>query len=303
MKDLLIVSHISLDYITTPASHQMRVLGGPPYYTGFTARSFNLEVSIASKIGKDFPEEYMQEFKRAGLDVKYVKKTLLAGTTSYWIIYPEKGERSLIVTGTCLPIKPEELPEEQFKCIHVSPICSELPKATMDAITSRRGSLLILDPQGFTRSFSYDGIAYSMAWGGIVEELSKFHVVKASEAEWLTLFSCSSVREALEASWRKGVSCAIATRGSRGVYAMIEGSLYDIPAFPVEAQHTTGAGDVFVGCLVPSLIKGEDVLWAISLACAGTSLFLEGIPLLQIGQMENSMEERARKIHNSIKRL
>ncbi len=65
----------------------------------------------------------------------------------------------------------------------------------------------------------------------------------------------------------------VVTRGSRGASAYLpDGGTIDVPALPVEAVDTTGAGDTFVGVLAASLDRGRDFPESLRRASAAAGL-------------------------------
>jgi ribokinase len=75
-----------------------------------------------------------------------------------------------------------------------------------------------------------------------------------------------------------GAGAVVVTLGSGGVEIHRRGgAVAVVPAFPVEAVDTTGAGDVFSGALAWSLASGESLDAAVELACAAAALSTTGI--------------------------
>src|SRR5262245_5961635 len=52
-----IASHIVLDTIKGANGSTAESIGGPPCYCGVTSRRFGFDVSLATRVGKDFPQE------------------------------------------------------------------------------------------------------------------------------------------------------------------------------------------------------------------------------------------------------
>ena len=64
----------------------------------------------------------------------------------------------------------------------------------------------------------------------------------------------------------------MATVGSDGVIAVIDGKIKYFPAFHVQAVDTTGAGDVFHGAFLVAWLEGKQVSECIRFACAVSAL-------------------------------
>src|SRR5688500_18638021 len=76
--------------------------------------------------------------------------------------------------------------------------------------------------------------------------------------------------------WHGGMPCV--TLGPRGAMLLDVDRLHHAPAFNVEAIDTTGAGDVFRGGLIYSLLRGDppEVMLRFANAAAAISCTREG---------------------------
>lgn len=85
------------------------------------------------------------------------------------------------------------------------------------------------------------------------------------------------------------------TRGEHGSMLLAGDRLYEVPAFPVTAVDTTGAGDIFRAGLIYAMLRGEPperlLLWgnaAAALACTRRGA-MDSVPLLeQVQQLVGS---------------
>jgi len=82
-----------------------------------------------------------------------------------------------------------------------------------------------------------------------------------------------------------GMLCV--TLGARGSMLLVGEELYEAPAFQVDAVDTTGAGDVFRGALIYSLLRGDAPAVMLRFANAAAALSctrdgaMAGVPNLQ----------------------
>jgi len=62
------------------------------------------------------------------------------------------------------------------------------------------------------------------------------------------------------------------SRGARGAWYLSDGGCGEVPAFPVAAVDTTGAGDAFTAGLAVALGEGVPLPEAVRFACAAAAL-------------------------------
>jgi ribokinase len=79
-----------------------------------------------------------------------------------------------------------------------------------------------------------------------------------------------TVVRAIQERW--AVPNIVMTRGAAGVFALCEGRIFDLPAFPVEAVDSTGAGDAFSAALVVARCRGADWCDALEFASAAGAI-------------------------------
>lgn len=121
-------------------------------------------------------------------------------------------------------------------------------------------------------------IATAVAAARVARAAEAIVIVNASPAgarphELLALSESADVvvvNEAEAREWHWPVPHLVITRGSRGASYLGRDERFDIPAPPVEAIDTTGAGDVFAGVLAAAWLDGHEQ--ALRRACAAGAL-------------------------------
>jgi len=276
--DLVTVGHFAIDYIMYKAERKTRpkpTLGGPPTFVSLAAKKMGVKVSVISKVGGDFPNEYYTWLINEGIDLSMLRRVKSAFTTRYMLIYDSKGKRQLILNARAPAIKPAEIPESlSSKAIHVSPIAGEVSYEVMKRL-QRHSNLLSLDPQGFLRRFDEDGKVHlgKLDDPKIFEEIDIF---KASKSEIEAATEESDLLRAIRRVHSLGVRIVIVTRGSRGAILSLSGKLYRIPTAKSKVvADTTGAGDAFIGAFLAEYVKGEDPIWSSCVGSASASYVIE----------------------------
>ena len=100
-------------------------------------------------------------------------------------------------------------------------------------------------------------------------------VVNEVEAEFLTGNKVTTQKEIEAAATSllgKGTETVIITLGKEGSYIATRDYREKIPAFRVEAQDTTAAGDVYCGSLCVALVEGKSLAEAVKFAGAAAAI-------------------------------
>jgi sugar/nucleoside kinase (ribokinase family) len=90
----------------------------------------------------------------------------------------------------------------------------------------------------------------------LVETLREVDLFFPNEVELRGITGTGDVREAL-LRLENGRTRTVAKLGARGAAALVDGALLDVPAYPVEAVDTTGAGDSFDAGFLHAWIAGR----------------------------------------------
>jgi len=296
MFDLVIVGHFSIDLIMSPKILAPTIaLGGPPTYVSVAARRLNSRVSVISKVGEDFPSDYISWLKAKKVDVSGLKIIKGASTTSFFLRYKNE-KRRLQLKSQAPPILPEDIPASiRTKAIHVAPIANEL---SLDVIKKLRTltNILSLDPQGFLRKFDKLGNAKLKKWDGS-EALEQIDVYKSSLKEIQILTGLANLRAAMKKIRDAGPKIVLVTKGIKGSMLFFEERFHDIPSCkPKIIMDPTGAGDTFIGAFLAEYVKGRDPFWCACVGSAASSFVVEGVGPAVFGGREE-VYERADKIY------
>ena len=83
MSKLLIVGTVAFDAIETPFGQTDKILGGAATFIGLAAAQFNIDTSIVSVVGDDFPQKYLDLLSNRNIDISGVK-IVKGGKTFFW---------------------------------------------------------------------------------------------------------------------------------------------------------------------------------------------------------------------------
>ncbi len=277
MFDIVTVGHFSIDYIDLNNGLLHKSLGGPPTYVSLAALALDSRVSVISKVGNDFPEEYARWLRELGIDLSLVKRVSNSRTTSYLLKYVSGG-RKLRLLNRGPPIEADDIPENlKTEIIHVAPITGEI---TENAIIKARDlcEIFSLDPQGLVRQFNKEG------WTKLVPPKNKkifslFDVLKSSELEACVITGVSHPERIVRKLHEFGINLVIITMGEKGLLLSQKNrELYWIPSCISErVKDTTGAGDTFIGAFLSEFQRGKDPIWCGCIGSAAASISVENV--------------------------
>jgi len=288
MFDLITAGHFTIDLIFSPkiASPQP-ILGGPPTYVSLAARTLDAKVSVISKVGGDFPNEYIAWLNANGVDLSGLKLAKDASSTSFILKY-KNGERRLQLRSRAPRIFQEDIPKPlRARAIHVAPVANELSSDVVNQLQTLT-DILSLDPQGFVRRFDEKGNVRLMRWED-PQILEKIDIYKSSFDEIRMVTGLTDLRLAMEKIQDHGVKVVIVTKGMKGSTLFFEGRFCDVPACrPRIVQDPTGTGDAFIGAFLAEYIRGKDPAWCACVGSAAASFVIEGVGPAVFGEKKET---------------
>lgn len=299
MFDLVTVGHFAVDLITSPEiSTPKPTLGGAPTYVSLTAKKLGATVSVVSKVGEDFPDEYLRFLKANAVDLSGLRKVEGASTTKFVLKY-ENSERKLQIKIQAPPITIQDVPASlSAKAVHVAPIAHEISPEVIQKLETST-NILSLDPQGFVRRFDGRGNVRLGRWSDPVV-LRRINVYKSSENEIKAATGQTNLHSAMKSIYKKGVGIIIATRGVIGSELLFEGRFYALPACkPRVFKDPTGAGDAFIGAFLAEYVRGKAPVWCACVGSVAASFVLESVGPTVFGEREETYS-RAEDIYDRV---
>ncbi|MEW6037038.1 MAG: PfkB family carbohydrate kinase [Pseudomonadota bacterium] len=254
--DVLCVGHASFDLVFTVPHHPaadekifadalLACGGGPAANAAVTVARLGLKAGFAGYLGTDlYGERHLEELVEAGIDTGAVVRGSSPTPLSAVLVKPD-GKRALVnYKGDTRPLPPQAFlpPATSASCILFDGHEPELSEPAL-AWGRSHGSVTILDAGSL-----HIGTEWLMFRVGHLVASEKF------AAQWL---GKDDPEQALPALAERA-PCVVITLGERGLIWRRGAESGRLPAFPVEAVDTTGAGDVFHGAYAAGLAAGMD---------------------------------------------
>ena len=244
------------DFIMTP--------GGKGANQAVAAAKLGAEVYFIARLGEDvFAEQSLNNFKKEGVNTKYVIQTKEAPSGVALITVDDAGNNVIVVApGANQMLSPEDVKGAESDIISSGVLVAQLevPLETVEfaaQLANESGVLFILDPAPAQK---------------LSPELLKMVDVltpNETEAQILTDIevkdedsACTAAKKLLE----YGVKSVILTMGARGFLLAENDRMKFVPAVKVNAVDATAAGDAFTGSLAVGLAQGKTLADAASFA-------------------------------------
>lgn len=293
-----IASHIVLDTIKSADGSVAESIGGPPCYCGITARRFGFDVSLATRVGTDFPQEMHKLLRDSGI-ILSDRQVADAPTTRFSLI-SEGGSRRLVLSSKCDTLTAGEIRDMKVDCWLASPVIDEVPPDVLAAIKQNRGKkdFLMLDPQGYMRIVGSEG---RVALKDRLDlDLSGITAVKVDSQEMSALTGGLQGLEGMQSLQSRGVEFVVSTE-QRIIHLLYEKTHYWIKMRDIDTSDSTGAGDILCAAFCCAYMKEKDPLWAICFGAGAVRAALETkeFGLAKIPQM-SKIEQSASYFYNTV---
>lgn len=238
--------------------------GGAPANFLAAASKMGLDTALIAKVGKDtFGEQLVAILNKMAVDTRYILIDDSVFTTLAFVTLDQNGDRSFSFSrkpGADRMLQVDEVDVnliDKAKLIHfgtVSMTHNPSRQATRYFIqqAKNKNKLISFDPN--LREPLWDNLVEAkeeMIWG-----ITQANIVKISKEEVAFLWDCDEVQGAEILTQQYGCKLAFITLGNEGCYystKSIRGRFTNLPK--VKVKDTTGAGDIFGGTAIASLLK------------------------------------------------
>jgi sugar/nucleoside kinase (ribokinase family) len=234
--DYLVIGHIATDL--TPDGPR---LGGSAAYGALTARALGLRVGIVTALRADTDLTPL-----AGVPVVAIPS---AQNSTFENRAGADGRRQTLHQSAA-SLSLEHVPSlwRTASIIHLAPIADELDA---DMAAGLRPSLLGVTPQGWMRQWDDRGVVRARPW------LNAADILPHAGAVVLSMEDAGHDLESIERLAQQArVLCV--TEGAAGSVVYWHGDRRHLPAPPITAVDSTGAGDIFAAAFFTRLLSTRD---------------------------------------------
>jgi sulfofructose kinase len=245
-----------------------RLLGGQVATTLATCAGFGLRTRYAGTFGNDDHGRLIRsELEQRGIDTSFASVRYAANRHAVILVDQRTGERTIVwQRDPALTLQPEQVTSDMLdgaRLLHVDNVDED---AAVAAARLARGAGLIVTTDIDQVSERTPELVAAATFPILAERVPGALTGEADPVR------------ALRAMRRQHDGMLCVTLGTRGSMLLDGDELYHAPAFRVHAVDSTGAGDVFRGALIASLLRGDapETMLRFANAAAALSCTREG---------------------------
>ncbi len=246
-RSLLITGSIALDTVKTPVEEHHDLLGGSASYAAIAA-SFFTPVHVVGIVGSDFPEPYLDLYRKHGVDLDGLQ--IADGKTFRWSGEYEwdlNKRRTLSIALNVFETFQPKLPTHYRTTPYVF-LANISPQLQMHVLAQvERPKFIVADTMDLWIETQRDALR---------ELLRKIDCLILNESEARELMKETSLVKAGRAILKLGPKYVCIKKGEHGCLLFGADLFFSAPAYPLEDIHDpTGAGDCFAGAFTGYIAK------------------------------------------------
>lgn len=242
MSKLVIVGTVAFDAIETPFGKTDKILGGAATFIGLSASQFNVDASIVSIVGGDFPQEYLDLLSNRNIDVSGIE-IVKEGKTFFWSgkYHNDMNSRDTLVTELNVLADFNPIVPKNYKDAEVVMLGNLHPLVQLGVLEQMetKPKMVILDTMNFWMDCALDDL---------YKVIKRVDVITINDEEARQLTGEYSLVVAARKIHEMGPKYVVIKKGEHGALLFYNEHIFYAPALPLEEVFDpTGAGDTFAG--------------------------------------------------------
>ncbi len=253
MSKLVIVGTVAFDAIETPFGKTDKILGGAATYIGLSASYFNVDATLVSVVGGDFPKKHLDLLSSKNLDISGIE-IVNNGKTFFWSgrYHNDMNSRDTLVTelntlADFTPVVPIDYKDADVVMLgNLHPL---VQASVLDQMT-KKPKLVVLDTMNFWMDCALDDL---------LQVIKRIDVITINDEEARQLTGEYALPVAAKKIHEMGPEYVVIKKGEHGALLFNNDNIFYAPALPLnEVFDPTGAGDTFAGGFTGYLAKTQD---------------------------------------------
>jgi len=329
----VVAGNLNRSTILTPdGQSHVDVPGGALLYAGCGLALWEGGIGLVARVGEDYPRRWIEEMEERGFDCRGIHILPQEVDLRYFVSYLEPdapqtespvaqfSKLGLSYPRTLLgyqsrPPQPDSrtqpnilttrltnIPEDYLDvtAIHLGPMDYMSHSMLPSFFKHGRDCTITLDPG--------EGYMSSVFWDDIPKIVREVNVFITSEKKLKNLFQGRSVDlwEMAETIAGYGCEIVVVTRKTQGqmVYERVSKKKWTLPAYPVQPNDPTGAGDAFCGGYLAGLRTTYSAVEAALYGNISASFAVEGVnPFYGLDALHGLAEARRESMRGKIRKV
>jgi sugar/nucleoside kinase (ribokinase family) len=250
-QSLGVIGHLAKDEIVHPDLGLRTLPGGSAAAVATASVQLGIRTSIHSKVGKDYPSEWLSVLDNLGVDISKVEVSEEKETLKVKIIYDENGETELIecsdVVSESLNIK--TLPRTDS--VHICPIQPPEQRELVQKLKGHCDILSISFSEYFIKDYNKEGFFDDSS-------LKDVDILFANDKVAHALTREDKPEDAASKLHSKDVDVVAITLGKNGSLVFDGKEVHTIAAMEVPVIDPTGGGDSYIGGFLGEYLISKD---------------------------------------------
>lgn len=253
MNKLVIVGTVAFDAIETPFGKTDKILGGAATFIGLAASQFEVDSSIISVVGGDFPEKHLNLLSGKNIDISGIE-IIKEGKTFFWsgLYHNDMNSRDTLATELNVLADFNPRVPKDYRDANVVMLGNLHPLVQLSVIEqmTSKPDMIVLD----TMNFWMDN-----ALEDLLKVLKHIDVITINDEEARQLSGEYSLVVAARKIHEMGPKYVVIKKGEHGAFLFHNDNVFFAPALPLEEVFDpTGAGDSFAGGFSGYLAATQD---------------------------------------------
>jgi sugar/nucleoside kinase (ribokinase family) len=249
---LAVIGHLAIDTIVHPDFQLENVPGGSSAAVATASVQLGIDCAIQSKIGSDFPREWLSVLDSLGIDISSIEISKKEKSLKIKMIYHKDWELDKIEISNKMKdgLKVQAMPRTE--AVHICPAPCEEQMELIRALRKKSEILSINFSEYYKNDYKEKDFFNSIDWNDI-------DLVFLNEKEAKAMTSEKNPEKMAKKFLDSGTDLVSITMGKRGVLVLNENEMIRAGAQDVKVIDTTGCGDSFIGGFLGEYLKSRNV--------------------------------------------
>ena len=253
MSKIIVVGTLAFDTIETPFGRVERVIGGSAPFASLAAKTKNVECSVVSIVGNDFPKSYLDLLVSKGIDISEVQIEK-DGKSFFWSgkYHDNMNKRDTLETQVNVLANFDPKIPKNYTNLDILVLGNLDPKVQLSVISQfeKRPKFTMLDTMNFWMDNTLDNL---------LKIISKVDLICINDEEVIQLSGCKDYKNGIKKILTMGPKYLIMKKGEHGSTLYSDNLEFFCPSFKVKKViDPTGAGDSFAGAFAGHLAESKN---------------------------------------------